>query len=799
MKLICSEIRKLFSKKLFTACLILFLLANAFALYYTQKNDFFHQLLNENQLMYQEYLEKVQGMTTENAESILEEESSILKIVDDLKTYEEMEEGKSNEFFKFLIEQHKVENPVAYGKALKLKDEITDSFKVMSIIQNIQKKLEYIEEFDGFINEMQDRADRQLTFAIFSKPGTFSYNNIEKTPQDFEKLKGIELKVDNDLALETITTFSLTDFMIFALIILMCVSLFTYEKEKGLYSLVRSTKYGRFPTISLKLSVLVIFTVIISMVYYLSTILTCGFYSGFGDLSRNIQSSEMFLNCSFRLTVGQYLLLWVVGKIVVMCAVSLLIALLFVAIKNTSLVFVVIGSIMVAEYILYTTIDSNALFNHFKYINFFYMLEGNNIFGNYLNLNFFTLPINYTNVVAWFLLIISVVSIIISCLIFVKQNQISGRLSLTFIQKIKDKYGRISGSVKIINGECFKHYKGSFVALALLFLVFYAYDTYTTDINIVYNEASQSAYSDYMVTLQGELTPKKEKFLKNEQKYINDIQKQLKIIKNDKTLNENEKQAKIMGLQSILNGKGQALEEILEQKEYIIKAGKQIGEKPQFVNKLIYSRLLQNSPREWEFFTLLLAFIIFSSSNLFAYEHKKGMLNLIRCNRKGKFPLISSKIAVFFITATLGYILIYLPYLLNYIKTFEGATLTAPLIFVPEFQLVNSGIGIIDMVMLEGIVHICVAFCVAMLTIMLSQLLKSNILAMITASVVALFPWLLCINSKDIRLYTTFLSGQWHWFVPMVTITMFIIGIVCLLITAISFSKTFLRWGKDET
>lgn len=798
MILIGYEIGKLFSKKLFPACLILFLLANVFVLYHAQINDYPHQLIKENQLMYDGYLEKTERLTNKEAKAMLEKEINILTIVEDLKLYEEMEE-ENKVFFKYLIDQHKVNSPVEYKKALKIKDEITDGNEVISLLQDIQNKVEYIGEYDTFIGEMQSRADKQLTFAIFSKPGTFSYNNIEKTPLDFQKLKGIELKAGNDLALETSTNFPLTDFMVFALIILMCISLFTYEKEKGLYNLVRSTRYGRFSTIVSKLVVVVVFTVAISIVYYSSSILTCGFYSGFGDLSRNIQSAEMFLNCNLELTVGRYLVLWIIGKIVVMCTVSLLLALVFVVIKNTSLVFVTVGGVMVTEYTLYITIDSNSLFNHVKYINFFYMLNGNNIFGNYMNLNFFSVPINYTFVCILFLLIISFISLIISCTMFVKENQVAGNLSLPIIQNIREKFSKTSGSVKIINGESFKHYKGSFVAFALIFLTFYAYNTYTTDIDIVYQNASESAYSEYMEILQGELTQGKVNFIKQEQKHLANVKKDISKVKKDKTLSENEKQAKLAGLKYILDSKGEALEVIKEQKDYIVNVGERINEKPKFVNKLIYSRLLRNAPREWEYFTLLLLLMIFSASNLFSYEHKKGMANLIRCNRKGKLPLIVSKITVLFITATVGYILIYLPYLLNYIKTFESATLTAPLIFIPDFQLVNSSMSIISMVMLEGIVHICTAFCVAMLTMMLSQLLKSNILAMITASVVALFPCLLCINAKDIRLYTTFLSGEWHWFVPMVIIIMIVIGTACLLITAISFSKTSLRRCKDET
>ena len=47
---------------------------------------------------------------------------------------------------------------------------------------------------------------------------------------------------------------------------------------------------------------------------------------------------------------------------------------------------------------------------------------------------------------------------------------------------------------------------------------------------------------------------------------------------------------------------------------------------------------------------------------------KKDMANLIRCTPKGKMHLVKTKVGLLLITGAIGYILIYLPYMINYLK-----------------------------------------------------------------------------------------------------------------------------------
>lgn len=132
------------------------------------------------------------------------------------------------------------------------------------------------------------------------------------------------------------------------------------------------------------------------------------------------------------------------------------------------------------------------------------------------------------------------------------------------------------------------------------------------------------------------------------------------------------------------------------------------------------------------------------------------MINLIRCTKKGKLRLVLSKVMTLSLTTLISYTLIYLPYYINFIKTFGTESLNTPVVFMQDFANIGSTISVNSMIFITAAVHIAEAVSVMTAVAMLSQVLKNNILSMIVGAVIVLFPCLLCMNLTDIRLYTSF-------------------------------------------
>lgn len=781
------EVYKIVKKRLFVACFLLFFVVNAFGLFYFQSNDLLADVIHKNINEYESIISDISKLSSEQQYEKLNGMLKTTEIALELDKYADSEDVESLESIR---QKYMQQNPKEYNSAQELnlsRKELLDRY---TYLENLVVQSRYITNYDNFIGNMNKRAEQQLKFSVFAEEGSFSYNNIKKTTSDFENLNGTQLEAGNNSAVENSTTFVLTDLLVFALVFLMCIYIFTFERDKGLYSLIRTTKNGRVPLIISKLSVLVFFTVLMSLIYYSSNIAVCGLYSGFGDMTRNIQSSELFMNCNLNLQIWQYLVLWCLSKIITMCVLALLIALIFVLIKNTAMIFIVTALAILAEGIMYLAIGSNSPFNQLRYINFFYFLSGNNIFGNYLNVNLFSQPVNITVIYAVAMMVIAILSVTIICSSFVKSTQLSRRnIFAPMLEKLRGKFGKIQGSVSVFKGECFKHYKGSMAILVIVLLVFIAYLNLTDDISIVYTSAQESAYSTYMDELEGELTQEKEDFLQKQQDYFNGLNEELNTISLDTTLSAEEKEIKIMAVESILKTKGASFEEISQQASYIKDVGEKFNIKPVFVNNIVYKRLVENPTREWQYFTLLMAVIIFISSNIFAFEHKKHMINLIRCTQKGKLKLVLSKVMTITLTTIISYTLIYLPYYINFIKTFGTESFNTPIVFMQDFSNIGSTISVSGMIFVTAATHIMAAVTVMMAVAMFSQTLKNNILSMIVATVIVLSPCLLCMNLTDIRLYTSFQNGSWLWLILTIIIVCICIMILCFIATLCSFSK----------
>lgn len=781
------EVYKLVKKRLFVACFLLFFVVNAFGLLYFQSNDLLTDVIHKNINEYESIISDISKLSSEQQ---YEKLNGMLKTTEIALELDKYADSKDVESLESIRQKYMQQNPKEYNSAQELnlsRKELLDRY---TYLENLVVQSRYIMNYDNFIGNMNKRAERQLKFSVFAEEGSFSYNNIKKTTSDFENLKGIQLETGNNLAVENATTFVLTDLLVFALVFLMCIYIFTFERDKGLYGLIRTSKNGRTSLIISKLTVLIFATVLISVIYYSSNIAVCGLYSGFGDMTRNIQSSVLFMNCNLYLQIWQYLVLWCLSKIITMCVLALFIALIFVVIKNTAMIFVVTALVVFAEGIMYLVIGSNSPFNQLKYINFFYFLSGNNVFGNYLNINLFSQPVNITVIYTIAMILIAILSVTIICSSFVKSTQLSRKnVFVPMLEKSRGKFGKIQGSVSVFKGECFKHYKGSMAILVIVLLGFTAYLNLTDDISIVYSSAQESAYSTYMDELEGELTQEKEDFLQKQQDYFNGLNEELNTVSLDTTLSAEEKEMKTMAVESILKTKGAAFENISQQAAYIKEVGEKYNIKPVFVNNIVYKRLVENPTREWQYFTLLIAVIIFISSNIFAFEHKKHMINLIRCTKKGKLKLVLSKVMTITMTTIISYTLIYLPYYINFIKTFGAGSFNTPIVFMQDFSNIGSTISISGMIFVTAATHIMAAVTVMMLVAMFSQILKNNILSMIVATVIVLFPCLLCMNLTDKRLYTSFQNGSWLWLVPSLIMLCIFMLIICLLIISFSFSN----------
>ena len=736
MKLLRFELYKILGNKIFIICFVAFFIMNCFALVYIQTGSYEGELFRENKGEYNSIIEKCKNSAYPQ------------------KTLNTIKE-------KYMKEEN---------------------FTGVELTQKVQSQYDYFESYKTFIDEMESRADSQRKFSVFAEKGSFSYNNIGKTPQDFQHLKGIQLTVGNNTCVETATEFEVTNFLMIVLVVVMCILLFSSERDRGLYPLVRCTKGGRAEAVISKLFALIIVTAVLSALFYVANIVVSGLIFGFGDMGRSVQSISLFMECPLKVSVNEYIFLWVISKVITFIALSMIFAMVFVVVKNTAKVYVIIILFTAFQFASVLFIDNRSVFAFFKYINLYYFMSGNSIFGEYVNVNLFSQPVNIINVWIGVMTVTVIASFVITTIVFARSHHIV-RSRLRFRLMIK----KIRGSVKIFSGESYKHYKTSLVFLAIVFLSVFAYSNLTGDLSIHFVNPSESAYNSYMADLEGEIDSEKEEYLNREQKYFDDLYFERQKIQNDNSLSINEKSSKTGYIDNILETKGKGFERVMEQYTYVKEKSAETKTKPVFINELVCKRLTENTSREWMYFTLLVALVIFSTSNIFACEYKRGMVNLIRCNRFGKARLIATKLLVTVTSTAVFYTLIYLPYMINFVNTFGTKSFEIPLYYMQDFSMLTDCITVFEYILICGIVHFASAVAVTSFVFMLSLLMKNNIMTMIVSSGIFLVPSVAVMNMTNVRMSYIFRINIWQ-------IAVAVIGVIALIVTVFSLITVFMKF-----
>ncbi len=255
------------------------------------------------------------------------------------------------------------------------------------------EELNYLLQYDDYILGMETQANTMLQVSIFNQPGTFSYRNVIKTPVDFEHHLGLELSLDSSRAVVAATDYELTDLLVLFFLFLVAIRLFWQEKEQSLYFLIGTTKEGKGSTIAAKILGISLITIGAVLLFYGSIVLLSGGIYGYGDLTRPIQSMREFSNALYLLSVGEYLLVFLLGKMMAVLVIVLLFCLVLSVSSNQGFALLVIFLLLGSSYLGYRLIPYLSYLNGLKFLNPVAGLDVFEWLSNYQNINVFGYPV----------------------------------------------------------------------------------------------------------------------------------------------------------------------------------------------------------------------------------------------------------------------------------------------------------------------------------------------------------------------------------------------------------------------
>lgn len=794
MKLLIYELKKVLNKRIFLVVVALCLVINGFLLYSSQNTE-------ENNLRltysdeYGEMLDEYSSMPFDDAKKQIENELLAYEISGRLESLAQADNEELIESYTYELEEYRKSNPKAYKKAVEMSESSEESFWKNSFLYDISQQIEYINSYPDFISKMYDRAKAQSASSIFGDENSFSYKNLYKTAEDYSGLKDTKLSLVNSDSLTATVKYGLTDFFVIAVVLLICIYLFGYEREKGLYSLIRCTKFGRLKTIIAKVAVLFVLSAFVSVAFILADFTVNTFLYGSTDLSVNVQSISEFRNCTLSVTAGQFLLLFALAKIIGIFVISSLLALVFICFSSSAAMYLTGLGAVGAEYMLYSLIGQNSFINLLKYINIFYILDGGEFFGSYLNLDIFSNAVTSVPIVLAVFGAVFLLCAVFSCVVFCKRNQQKKENVFSkLFEKIKSRFFRINGSTSVLKGEVFKFTVQNKMAVVLIMLVLFAVVSSFGTVRYPYSEVSDADYKAYMEYLEGDITSEKEDYIAEQQEYFDGLRQRLDEIAENSELSESTKQAMSKSIENILNSKGVAFERVSEQYSRLLEL-KESGVNARFIDENIFSTFVSSKTREWNDFALLCLVLIIAVPCVFSVEYKNCMINLIRPTRNGKIKLFVRKIAVLLMFMLLSFIVVYLPYLIRFISTYGTNSFATPIVCIFE-NLQSSAFSVMGAMLVDLLCSLLLALAVVSVITSLSIITESNMFTMVLSTVLIIIPCLAVYSAESVRIGYCIANNCVAALIVVCVISV-AVSIVMTTISKLKFTKSRIRRKKN--
>ncbi len=757
-KIIKFECIKILTNKLFIYAFLGLILINIAVQIYSNKT------LKQNEIPLEAYKKvnsELQNLSENEKEKLITKEyerNFAFGIINNIKNLSKSENEVMREYSNSLKE----ENIEIYNKYINeyenAKFEYTDDIaKEEEFWREIKEEFDSTKNYKNTITDILDKAENLETISIFKQSeDNFSNKNIKDTAQNYKKMLNTNISYQVSKGMTSFTKFGITDVVIILMLFVISSIIIFEEKEKNLFTIIKTTKNGRIKTICTKIITMLIAITAICTIMYLTNFIYYGITIGYGDLHASLQSVKPFIYSTLQISIGQYFILFVFTKILVFFIISLIILLISIFAKTNTAMYISFIGIFMISFLLYNNIDTGSKYNVLKYINIVNLLEVNDIYKSYMNLNVFGIMQdvhNLSNIVGAILLLgLSSTTMYV----FNKKKDLTTSESVLW-NKTKNIYNKKIGriinqviskmkvSTTIFANEFYKLFVTNKVAILLIiFIAFQIYNFTNTNKSTSYTE---NIYKSYMEVLSGKLTKEKEEFINKEKEKFEEANLQISNIA------EKEQHGEITKLEAIrykepyeeILSLEPIFDKVLEQYEHIIE-----NSNAEFIYDTGYKELLRvrkNSFLYSDIFLIISSIMCFTS--IFIMEYKTGMINILRATPKGRKCTIRNKIYVCIFASIIIFVISIIPELLKVYQMYGFDNITASITSLICFNKLPVFIRVLDFIIIMYVFRFIVFICIVLFILWISTKIKNTTYCILVASSILLIPIILVISGLE--------------------------------------------------
>ena len=611
-------------------------------------------------------------------------------------------------------------------------DSLTMEYRLFSQLVN---EYDTVAGYSEFLNGVQTKATQLAGISIFQNDRTgYDLKNIEVTASVYAGLGETVIDYYPQKGLYTAISYAFTDLILLASMLVLALLLVRQERDSGLLSLVRSLPGGRLQTGVAKLGAFALSLLVVLALLYGVNLAYCGTNFGLGPLTRTIQSVPALMRCTMQITVGEYLLRFLLAKWAGAFVMGLWVMLAALIARRAAAGW---AAALVGPLVMFGVrgaIPATSRLNVIKYANLASLLQTNELLGNYRNLYWFGFPIGLPLVEWTAAALYGGVLAFSFCWVFARA-QLLPAAKRGFLLGLRHK----THATSVYKEEARKLllFNGAGLVLAA-FVGFGIYQGVTAE---SYIGADEIYYAYYMNHISGPFTQESYGWLEEqgeEFKPMLEVQQQVAAgaLSSDALLAFSSLQQKYSVYTQIIN----------QNVNYYLK------EHPNAW--LVYEngyRKLFGFTGEADVQDTLLAGLACALcfSGLFAIERRGGMETILCVTPLGRKRTVRAKLLMSGLVAFAIAVGSCLPHLIQVLRDYGLPALFAPAMSISEFESLPVFVTLSDVLLFWFLCRVAACLCMAAITLTLGHLFGNLLPALFVSAVGYCLPALLSLSGMD--------------------------------------------------
>lgn len=534
-------------------------------------------------------------------------------------------------------------------------------------------------------------------------------------------------------------------------------SLITEEKQKGLFYITRSTRYGIRHNIAARLLALLVHCLVSAALFFGLNYLFFGFTAGWCDVTAKLQSLAPYMESNLQVSILGYLLLSVFTKGLVLFGAGAILTAFCILSESMALPYLSGMVLWAASWALYRFVPAASRSSVAKHINLFAILRTENLYGSYLNLNLAGFPFSRM-ALSWIATAAAIgAGVALSVLFFLKGS------------RLQFKRGKKRPAFPFHAHACLlrhESYKILIMNHGFLILLVFCILTGESELTRAYAPTAQEKYyQDMMLQLEGAHTEEKAEMIESEaaryKKAFEEIEKTDAAVASGEISSETGDAMKIKWYS--ITAFYPAFQRVEQQYRSVCENGGNYI----YDTGYLYLFGVMGDGVLYVFLLLTIGIILaFGNGISMEYdsmEYRNGIWGLLCATAKGKRGILTRKIAVCMVAAGLFSAAPYICRLISVSGVFPIGSLFSAAQSIPIYRGMPSWVPVIGLVLLKLILQIVSGVLIAMGVLVISGWRKNHTQAVFFGLLIFCAPVVLTVLG--------FHSAQWLSVYPLYAYT----------------------------